>query len=72
MTWYSFLELRRWHREDAYKHLTNEKDERALAAVRAFNPYDLYSKSDEPVNPEKLKPYYQKLIEKFFPDVIEW
>lgn len=66
------LSAPRWHREDAYQHLTNEKDERALAAVRAFNPYDLYSKSDEPVDPEKLKPYYQGLIQKFFPDVIEW
>ncbi|KAI0779147.1 myo-inositol oxygenase [Irpex lacteus] len=61
-----------WHRENAYQHLTNAKDQRALAAVRAFNPYDLYSKSDEPVDPEKLKPYYQGLIAKFFPEVIEW
>ena len=61
-----------WHREDAYSHLTNEKDAKVLEAVRAFNPYDLYSKSDEPVNPEKLRPYYQGLIAKFFPEVIEW
>ncbi|KAF7789716.1 hypothetical protein EIP86_000662 [Pleurotus ostreatoroseus] len=61
-----------WHREGAYRHLTNAADERALEAVRAFNPYDLYSKSDSPVNPEALKPYYQKLIAKFFPEVIEW
>jgi len=61
-----------WHRENAYQHLTNASDERALAAVRAFNPYDLYSKSDEPVDPEALKPYYQGLIAKYFPDVIEW
>ncbi|CCL99215.1 uncharacterized protein FIBRA_01230 [Fibroporia radiculosa] len=61
-----------WHREGAYSHLTNAADERALAAVRAFNPYDLYSKSDEGVNPEMLRPYYQGLIAKFFPDVIEW
>ena len=50
----------------------NEKDKKHLAAVRAFNPYDLYSKSDEPVNVEKVKPYYEGLIAKFFPDVIEW
>ena len=37
-----------WHREGAYTHLTNADDARALEAVRAFNPYDLYSKSDEP------------------------
>ena len=45
---------------------------KALEAVRAFNPYDLYSKSDEPVDVEKVKPYYQGLIAKFFPEVIEW
>ncbi|KAI0346646.1 DUF706-domain-containing protein [Trametopsis cervina] len=61
-----------WHRENAYQHLTNASDQRALDAVRAFNPYDLYSKSDEPVQPEKLRPYYQGLISKFFPDVLEW
>jgi len=61
-----------WHREGAYSHLINEADEKALEAVRAFNPYDLYSKSDDPVNPEKLKPYYQGLIAKYFPEVIEW
>ena len=44
----------------------------ALEAVKAFNPYDLYSKSDEPCDPEKLKPYYQSLITKFFPPEIEW
>ena len=46
-----------WHREGAYEHLTNAEDRRALEAVRAFNPYDLYSKSDEPVNVENVKPY---------------
>ena len=61
-----------WHREGAYTHLMNAEDERALEAVRAFNPYDLYSKSDEPVDVDKVKAYYQGLIAKFFPAVIEW
>ncbi|KAI9449679.1 inositol oxygenase [Lactarius psammicola] len=61
-----------WHREGAYSHLTNEKDKRALAAVRAFNPYDLYSKSDDPVDAEALRPYYERLIAKFFPPVLDW
>jgi hypothetical protein len=64
--------MNRWHRENAYQHLTNANDQKALMAVRAFNPYDLYSKSDEPVEPEKLRPYYQRLISQFFPEVIEW
>lgn len=61
-----------WHKEGAYTHLCNEADNKALEAVKAFNPYDLYSKSDEPVDPERLKPYYQGLIAKFFPPVLDW
>ncbi|TEB34042.1 myo-inositol oxygenase [Coprinellus micaceus] len=61
-----------WHREGAYRHLCNEKDERILAAVKAFNPYDLYSKSDERIDAEKLAPYYKGLIAKFFPPVLDW
>ncbi len=33
----------------------NEHDKKMLEAVRAFNPYDLYSKSDEVPDTEKLK-----------------
>jgi len=61
-----------WHREGAYRHICNEQDEEALAAVQAFNPYDLYSKSDDPVDPEKLKPYYTGLLAKFFPEKLKW
>ncbi|KAJ9303118.1 hypothetical protein DTO271G3_492 [Paecilomyces variotii] len=62
-----------WHREGAYHELMNEDDKEMLAAVRAFNPYDLYSKSDEVPNPEKLKPYYLELIDEYFPTkVLRW
>ncbi|KAJ7728329.1 DUF706-domain-containing protein [Mycena metata] len=61
-----------WHREGAYTHLTNASDDKALAAVRAFNPYDLYSKSDDAVDPAALRPYYEGLIAKYFNPVIEW
>jgi len=61
-----------WHRENAYSDLMNEKDTKTLAAVRAFNPYDLYSKSDEPSDVEALRPYYESLIAKYFPAVINW
>jgi len=61
-----------WHREGAYAHLTNEKDAKTLEAVRAFNPYDLYSKNDAPCDVEKLRPYYEALIAKFFPAEINW
>ncbi|KAK6904521.1 inositol oxygenase [Kwoniella mangroviensis CBS 10435] len=63
-----------WHRagSNAYRHLMVEEDEQALKAVRAFNPYDLYSKSDAPPNVDELKEYYQCLIKKYFPEEIEW
>lgn len=44
-----------WHREGAYHDLMNEKDEQMLKAVLAFNPYDLYSKSDAPPQAKELK-----------------
>lgn len=66
------LPFLRWHRESAYMHLTNAKDMIALEAVRAFNPYDLYSKGNETCDIEKLRPYYEGLIAKFFPSEIDW
>lgn len=56
-----------WHREGAYRDLMCESDWDMLKAVQAFNPYDLYSKSDEVPSVEELKPYYMGLIEEFFP-----
>lgn len=62
-----------WHREGAYRHLMCPKDYDMLKAVNAFNPYDLYSKSDDVPNAEKLKPYYMELINEFFPQgVLKW
>ena len=40
--------------------------------VRAFNPYDLYSKT--PVRPDigQLKPFYEDLIAEYFPPTLRW
>ncbi|KAI2778526.1 DUF706-domain-containing protein [Daldinia loculata] len=62
-----------WHKEGAYRELMDEHDEDMLRAVRAFNPYDLYSKSDKVPDVEELKPYYSELIDEFFPQkVVRW
>ncbi|KAI1283878.1 DUF706-domain-containing protein [Xylaria sp. FL0933] len=62
-----------WHKEGAYREFMTEHDEKMLAAVRAFNPYDLYSKSDGLPDIEELKPYYLELIDEYFPQkVIRW
>ncbi|KIH87549.1 inositol oxygenase [Sporothrix brasiliensis 5110] len=62
-----------WHKEGAYRQLMCAKDHAMLEAVQAFNPYDLYSKSDDVPSVEDLKPYYLELIDEFFPQkVILW
>ncbi|KAH6623912.1 inositol oxygenase [Chaetomium tenue] len=62
-----------WHKEGAYTEFMADGDEALLSAVRAFNPYDLYSKSDDVPKVEELKPYYLELIDEFFPQkVIKW
>jgi inositol oxygenase len=62
-----------WHREGAYRQFMTDKDHAMLQAVNAFNPYDLYSKSDGIPSVEKLKPYYMELINEYFPNkVIKW
>jgi inositol oxygenase len=56
-----------WHREHAYDYLCDDHDREMLPHVQAFNPYDLYSKSPQPPNWNELRPYYEELIEKYFP-----
>lgn len=47
-----------WHKEGAYTELMEDKDWEMLKAVRAFNPYDLYSKSDGLPSIQELKVGY--------------
>lgn len=61
-----------WHREGDYEHLTNAQDREMLKWVKAFNPYDLYSKTATKPNVEALRPYYEELIAEFFPAKIRW
>ncbi len=58
------------HREEAYGHLMSKHDHEMFKWVRAFNPYDLYSKSPVPPNVEELRPYYEDLAAKYLPDEI--
>ncbi len=60
------------HREGAYTHLMNDRDREMFAAVRTFNPYDLYSKT--PVRPHvaQLRPFYEDLIAEYFPPALAW
>jgi inositol oxygenase len=60
------------HREGAYGHLLDDRDRELLAWVRAFNPYDLYSKAAERPDVARLRPFYEGLIAEFFPPVLDW
>lgn len=60
------------HREGEYAHLMNAKDREMFKWVREFNPYDLYTKSETRVDLVKLRPYYEELINEFFPAEIAW
>lgn len=60
------------HRHGAYQHLMTEHDEQMFEWVRAFNPYDLYSKGRERPNWKEIQPYYEDLVAEFFPAKIDW
>jgi inositol oxygenase len=61
-----------WHRECQYDHLLSQEDRDNLKWVRAFNPYDLYTKSAERPNFKELRPFYEDLVSEFFPPVLNW
>ncbi len=61
-----------WHREEQYVQFMDEQDKKMLPWVRAFNPYDLYSKLPEPPDHKKLMPYYRDLVDEFFPEKLRW
>jgi inositol oxygenase len=61
-----------WHREAQYDHLCNDQDRRLLAAVKDFNPYDLYTKSHSKPDSKALRPFYEDLIREYFPEKIRW
>jgi inositol oxygenase len=60
------------HREGAYGQLMNARDRAMFHSVRAFNPYDLYSKGVERPDVASLKPFYTELIAEFFPPALRW
>jgi inositol oxygenase len=61
-----------WHSGGDYQHLCNDKDMEMMSWVLEFNKYDLYTKCTDTPDIEALKPYYQSLIDKYIPGVLEW
>ena len=60
------------HREGAYDHLLTERDREMMQWVKAFNPFDLYSKVEETPDFEPYRPYYEELVAEFFPPQLNW
>ena len=61
-----------WHKEGAYDHLANDTDREMMKWVKAFNRYDLYSKGDGRPDVKALRPYYEELVQEFFPEPLAW
>jgi inositol oxygenase len=60
------------HTEGAYAHLMDDRDREMFRWVKAFNPFDLYSKSAARPDVKALRPYYEDLIAEFFPATLDW
>ena len=67
-----FHSLYVWHEKDEYSHMEDKIDREMKPWVRLFNKYDLYTKTDKKPNLVKLKHYYSKIVDKYFPKEIYW
>src|SRR3989440_5981120 len=60
------------HREGEYSYFMNEQDRTMFNWVRAFNPYDLYTKSHKRPDLKELRPFYDELIGEYLPPQLRW
>ena len=60
------------HQAGEYQQFLTERDHEMMKWVRAFNPYDLYSKVEVHPNFAELKPYYEELVAEYFPQKLRW
>lgn len=60
------------HKERAYDFLLTSEDREMMKWVKDFNQYDLYTKRDERMDVEGLKPFYAELIDEYFPAQLAW
>lgn len=60
------------HRDGEYDYLMNDQDREMFKWVRAFNPYDLYTKSHDRPKLDELRPFYDDLIKEYFPPKLRW
>ncbi len=60
------------HSAGEYRHLMNDQDIDMFRWVKQFQQFDLYSKSAAPPDIAALRPYYEKLIDQYFPARLSW
>ena len=44
----------------------------SFLSLSLCSKFDLYSKADDPPEPEEVKDYYQSLLDKYLPGVLKW
>ena len=59
-------------RKASTSYLANDQDREMLKWVSAFNRYNLYSKGDGRPDAKALRPYYEDLVNEFFPTPLQW
>jgi len=60
------------HQKSGYSYLYNDKDRELIPWLKVFQKFDLYSKLPEKIDVEDYLPYYRKLVEKYFPETLNW
>jgi inositol oxygenase len=48
------------------------QDRRLFESVRAFNPYDLYSKAHAPPDIAAQRPFYEDVVAEFLREKLRW
>jgi inositol oxygenase len=63
-----------WHKNNAYDYLDSVEDQEIKNWCKIFSECDLYTKDDNnKIDIENVMPYYQSLVEKYFPNqIISW
>lgn len=60
------------HSAGAYQHLLAPRDHELMKWVRAFQPYDLYTKAPELPDAEAVRPFYERLVAAHLPSKLRW
>jgi inositol oxygenase len=61
-----------YHSSRDYTYFETEHDKQRLPLILQLNDCDLYSKTDTLPDIQKLRPYYEELINKYIPGEVRW